>query len=538
MSTPATRVAAAPPPGYRFTFEPHAPRVRVVADGITLADSDRVMVMAETRLAPVLYFPREQVRMDLLEASGYQTHCPFKGNATHYSLRREERLVENLAWSYETPLAGAEAIAGYVAFYADRVDGTFEDESAQVTSIAAPGAGYANPLLGWVLHEAPHLASAESLTDALARAARVAGVPLMRLSVVLQTLHPQLVGVNFRWSSASGEIEVFEATEETRAGPMYLRSPLKPIFEGAGGIRRRLDIPDAVLDFGILEDLRAEGATDYVAMPLPFSDGTLHALTVTSDRPGGFSTEHLGYLYEVLGMIGRLYEVHALRRTAVTLLDTYLGPHAGEQVLSGRIRRGDGEDIRAVIWFCDLRDSTPLAQSMSRAEFLGLLNEFFDCLAGAVIAHGGQVLRFIGDAALAIFPVEDADCGWKASECLSAERAREQALAAAVEAAQRMDAANQRRTAKGWQPLRYGLALHEGEVTYGNIGTAERLEFTVIGEAANLAARVESMCKTLGEPALVSAEFARHFPGRFVSLGRHPLRGVAGEQEIFALRER
>ena len=216
----------------------------------------------------------------------------------------------------------------------------------------------------------------------------------------------------------------------------YLNSPLVPIFEGAGGIRRRLDIPDPVLDFGILEELHGEGVTDYVAMPMTFLDGQINVLTLASDRPGGFSTAELGHVYEILGQLGRLYELHNMRRTAVTLLDTYLGRHAGERVLTGSIKRGDGENIEAVIWFCDLRESTPLAQSMSQEEFLGALNQFFDCMAGAVLAHGGQVLRFIGDAALAIFPMADSDAAAQARTC---------ALAAAVEADRRIGEVNEKR---------------------------------------------------------------------------------------------
>jgi adenylate cyclase len=262
-------------------------------------------------------------------------------------------------------------------------------------------------------------------------------------------------------------------------------------------------------------------------MPMTFLDGQINVLTLASDRPGGFSTADLGNVYEILAPLGRLYELHNMRRTAVTLLDTYLGRHAGERVLTGSIKRGDGEHIEAVIWFCDLRASTPLAQSMSHEEFLGVLNQFFDCMAGAVLEHGGQVLRFIGDAALAIFPVASIDVG---------PRAHAQALAAAVDAGRRIDEINEKRAKKTWSLLEYGIGLHAGDVTYGNIGTPERLEFTVVGDAANYAARLESLCKSLGRPVLASAEFAQHFPDRFQSLGCHELRGIQGEQEILALK--
>jgi adenylate cyclase len=220
-----------------------------------------------------------------------------------------------------------------------------------------------------------------------------------------------------------------------------------------------------------------------------------------------------------------------LQHKAASLLDTYLGPHAGERVLNGLIRRGDGEDIRAVIWFCDLRGSTPLAQSMSRDEFLACLNDFFDCVAGAVLDQGGQILRFIGDAALAIFPIEDE------SDTTGLQASCQRAIAAAREASARMKSYNAGRVKVSAPELGYGIGLHVGEVTYGNIGTGNRLEFTVIGEAANLAARIESLCKTLGEPVLLSADFATCNPDQVVSLGEHSLQGIDAPVEIFALRD-
>jgi len=522
--------------GYRFTFEPYPHRVRVRCAGLTVADSAAVMRLSETRLAPVYYFPRADVRMDLMRPSDYVSHCPFKGNASHYTFVHDSHAIENLLWSYEDPLDEARAIKDYVAFYPDRVDAIEDCDGTQADGEQAASAESANPLLPWLLQEAPRLATPEALTGGLASHLRLAGIPVSRLAVVIRTLHPQVIGTNYRWSAVSGEVEVFQATRARLNTEEYTNSPLLPIFEGAGGIRRRLDIPDPVLDYGILKELLEAGASDYVAMPMAFSDGQLHALTLTTDRRGGFTTTELGHVYEILGVLGRLYEGYAMRRTAITLLETYLGQHAGERVLDGQIARGDGEDVEAVIWFCDLRDSTPLAQSMSRADFLSCLNDFFDCMAGAVLDQGGQVLRFIGDAALAIFPVASAESAWMQC-CTSPEGARERALAAAAEAQRRIAELNARRAASGQAALRYGLALHVGEVTYGNIGTATRLEFTVIGSAANEAARVESLCKTLHEPALLSQAFARHYPGRFVSLGRHSLRGIEGEQEIFALRE-
>jgi len=519
---------------YGFTFTHFRHRVRAEAAGIVIADSDGVMIMKETRLPPVYYFPRQDVRMDLMRATGHRTICPFKGNASYWNLETGAGQIENLMWSYEDPLPDASHIKDYVAFYPDLLDQlAVDDEAAEQSEPAESESVYSNPLLAWLLRDAPQIQSARELTDTLARKMLSAGIPLWRLAVIIRTLHPQVNALAYRWWRKEGTTEEFRVPHEALTDPVYLNSPLVPIYEGAGGVRRRLDISDPLLDYPILEDLVAEGATDYVAMPMTFTDGQINVVTLAADRRGGFTTSDLGHIHEIIAVLGRLYEVHAMRFRAASLLDTYLGSHAGERVLDGLVKRGDGENIDAIIWFCDLRDSTPLAESMSRAEFLSLLNGFFDAMAGAVLDNGGQVLRFIGDAALAIFPIGDGgDAG-----AVSPEEARRNALAAADDAQQRIAAINLTRTDAGTPLIRYGMALHPGAVTYGNIGTQNRLEFTVIGDAANTAARVEALCKTLGRPLLVSADFAQHFPERFESLGQHALRGVGESQEIFALRE-
>ena len=207
-------------------------------------------------------------------------------------------------------------------------------------------------------------------------------------------------------------------------------------------------------------------------------------------------------------------------RKARNILDAYLGPNAGAKVLAGQIKRGDGEDIHAVIWFCDLRDSTALADSMSRRDFLSILNEYFECTLEPVLQRKGEVLRFIGDAALAIFPID----GRPREACAAAVEAAREALA-------RMEKANKKRPL----PLRFGIGLHLGELTYGNIGTPGRIEFTVIGAAANEAARIESLCKQLEVDLLVSEHVARVLPIRWRSMGSHTLRGVGDKIELFTL---
>ena len=518
-------------PDYQLSFAPHKGRVRAVFAGVTVADSKRVMVMDETRLAPVYYLPRKDVRMDLLTRTEQRSHCPFKGNASYWSLAVGERQVDDVMWSYEDPLPDAAAIRDYVAFYANQMDAWYEGDE-QVDSAKKDLSGYQNPLLSWLLNDAPAVEGPKRLTNAFAEHLLAVGIPVWRLGVIVRTLHPQIVGVSYRWWRPKLAVEELSLGYDRLDTPAWLNSPLVPIFEGAGGIRRRLDIPNPVFDYPILVDLHSEGVTDYVAMPMTFSDGQINVLTLATDHPGGFTTADLGHVYEILSVLGRIYEVHAMRHRAVTLLDTYLGQHAGQRVLSGDIKRGDGQTIHAVIWFCDLRDSTPLAQSMSREEFLGALNQFFDCMTGAVLDAGGQVLRFIGDAALAIFPLGDCDL-----EGDVPPEACRLAVSAIRDAVARLHVLNIRRSEKGWDTLRYGIALHLGEVTYGNIGTENRLEFTVIGDAANRAARIESMCKTLNEPVLLSEQVARYFPDECRLLGLHVLRGIDEPLPIYALNQ-
>lgn len=226
-----------------------------------------------------------------------------------------------------------------------------------------------------------------------------------------------------------------------------------------------------------------------------------------------------------------------MRRSAEDLLKTYLGERTGARVLAGRTKRGEGERIHAVIWLCDLRESTRLSEALPVEDFFRSLNEFFDCTAGAVLEHGGEVLSYIGDAVLAIFAIEGPERPLREA-CFREEGACAAALAAARGARRRVDALNRRRNARGEPPLEFGLAIHVGDVMYGNLGVPQRMQFTVIGAAANEAARLAGMCKEMGRWVLVSSAFPPCFPDQMVSLGHHILRGVGTPQELFTLIDR
>jgi adenylate cyclase len=398
-----------------------------------------------------------------------------------------------------------------------------------------------NVLIDWLLTEGLNIQRPSDLVARLGHRMVEIGMPLCRLRVTLRTLHPQYLGTSYTWTRGSEEVEEFLPTYEILLTDQYLKSPYAGIFEGAGGIRRRLDVPGIILDFPILEDLRDAGATDYIALPLLFSDGKINALTLAADRPGGFTTAEIESINRMVPLLAQLMECHALRRTATTILETYLGRLSGARVLKGLIKRGDGENIHALIWFSDLRGSTRLADRIPRQAFLHLLNDYFECMAGAVLDHGGEVLRFIGDAALAIFPIGAVDADPQAARpadhthVRAHQEASEAAIEAARDAVRRVAAINAERQSRGDRTIGFGIGLHLGEVLYGNIGTPRRLEFSVVGAAANEAARIESMTKVLDKSVLISEAVAQVARQPLVDLGSHALRGVSDPQRLFTL---
>jgi len=381
------------------------------------------------------------------------------------------------------------------------------------------------PVIDWLLGRVPPApGSPEQAMLHLCKSLVSCGIALSRVAVFVRTLHPNVAGRGFFWRAEREEVEVDSAEHDWFGSEDHLRSPIHAVWTKNARIRRRLADPACPMDFPVLADLRAEGATDYLAVPLRFLSGEVHVATFATRRPGGFTEAELAALDRVLAHFARVVEIYGHMRKARNILDAYLGPSAGEKVLAGRIKRGDAEDIDAVIWFCDLRESTALADSMGRREFLRLLNEYFECVLGPVLERGGQVLRFIGDAALAIFPIDGGPQAGPKQACA-------RALAAAREALARMEKLNQARPRR----LRFGIGLHLGQLTYGNVGTPTRIEFTVVGAAANEAARIESLCKDLNVDLLVSEPVARELPGEFRSLGSHTLRGVGDKMELFTL---
>jgi len=506
--------------------EPVSQIIRVEFGGEVVAESAKALLLRESSRVPVYYFPRADVNLDLFERTELTTLCPFKGIAHYWNLQAGERSAENAAWSYKSPDESVPEIEGYISFYWDRMDAWFADGEPIHTPDRERAVSGINPLMDWTMNEAWEASSNSDLVQKFSRCLVNNGIPVHRFRLIIRTLHPLLYARVFSWTHGQDTVTEFEADLAVIESDEFLNSPFAAIIDGASGVRRRLDVDNPQLDYPVLKDLKEQGITDYVAMPVAFSDGQVNVFSITTDRPGGFSTEDLGYIYEIMPLFSRLVEMHYVRRTAETILDTYLGKQTGRRVLDGKIKRGDGDNVYAVIWFCDLRNSTPLSESMERSDFLAMLNQFLEAMAGAVLDNGGEVLRYIGDAALAIFPITG-DVG------LATPEATRKAAKAARDAIKRMGEVNAARRNAGDEEIGFGIGLHLGDVTYGNIGAPTRLEFTVIGAAANEAARIESLTKTLGEPVLMSAKFNECYPSKLRSVGKHDLRGVPGTHEVF-----
>lgn len=383
--------------------------------------------------------------------------------------------------------------------------------------------------LDWLVRDTTGQPFADNLFGEFCGRLREEGLPLDRATLHLRTLHPQFMGARFLWRADVEGVDISTVEPSVLEDARFLNSPIKALYDGAEGIRQRLHLPAPPEgeSYGIYADLRAEGMTDYVALPMQFTDGKRHATTWSTRQPGGFATADLVELNDLLPVLAMAVEIRGNRRITKNLLNAYVGRYAGERILSGDIRRGSGATLRAAIWNCDLRGFTHISETWPRDDVISWLNEYFDVMAGPVEKHGGEILKFVGDGMLAIFRLDGAG-------------ACDHALTAAAEARRGMRELNRRRIERGSFELGFGLALHVGDVMYGNIGTATRLDFTVIGPAVNVTSRLQTLTKELRRQVLLSAPFAFMCDGaaeRLASIGRFPLRGVEAPLEVFGLAE-
>ena len=378
----------------------------------------------------------------------------------------------------------------------------------------------------WLVGPARRIASGARAFDEFAWRMLATGLPLLRVTMHSTTLHPQYLGATFVWWRTTGQTVQTLIAHEVRDLIRDEENPVRRVVVGGETLRRRIDVPDAVLDFPILHDLKAQGATDYLALPVAGAHGGYnYMVSYVTDRPGGFAEPEIADLTRVSQRLPVVADMYSQRSIASNVLNAYLGAKTGRRVLAGQIRRGTGEEISAVLWSSDLRAFTARSDRLPGERMIALLNALFDAQAKAIHDHGGEILKFIGDGLLAIFPIETPGA--------AAEAARH-ALDAAIEALAAVRGLGDELAAAGEPPLEIVVALHAGTVIYGNIGAADRLDFTVIGPAVNLVSRVEAVAKTLNLPIVVSDEFARAYAGPLRSLGTHQLRGLAAPHELFA----
>ena len=382
-------------------------------------------------------------------------------------------------------------------------------------------------IAAWLVDGARSAARSEDVLTEFCARLTASGLPLWRVAVYVYTLHPDIVARRFLWRPGQAT-DVAEASFAMAKAEELSTSPIAHIRTTGESIRRRVGDPDCPIDFAFLNELRQEGVSDYLGLPLRFTNGEIHVATFTTRQAGGFTDAEVGALERIVPPLARVAEVRALRRTAINLLDAYVGRKAGERILGGRIQRGDAEAIRAVIWLSDMRGFTKLADSLPPQSLLAILNTFYDGLVPAIEAEGGEVLKFIGDGLLAIFHI--ADEGEVGDACARALRAARRAKKA-IEALPPVGDPN------APTQLRFGLALHVGEVLYGNIGAGSRLDFTCIGPAVNLAARLEKIAAKLGRTIVGSDAFARRLPEDFVELGAFELAGFRSAETVHGLRE-
>ncbi len=389
--------------------------------------------------------------------------------------------------------------------------------------------GLGAPILGgevdrWLLVDGPQIDSEIELFDELCWRLVGDGVPLWRASLHIGTLHPQIRGVGARWWRDRKVIEDYRILHGSEETDEYKLSPIRKTSERGTPVRYRLDHP--IPEFPLLEKIRQAGGTDYFALALNRTFRRFPTVVWGTDRPGGFSDAEIAKLEDINPALAAIVDTRAVRRISANLLDTYLGPQAGRRILNGQIFRAQGERMRAVIMMTDMRNFTGLSDRLAGDEVIELLDEYFDAVASPVQERKGEILKFMGDGVLAIFPAED-------DEDFAPSSLR--ALEAATEGLERLATVNKSRMERDMPELRIGVGLHLGEVIYGNVGSTDRLDFTVIGPAVNLASRIEGLTKRLLRPLLTSSAFAEICPRPLVSLGFHPVRGLYQPEEVFGL---
>ena len=381
----------------------------------------------------------------------------------------------------------------------------------------------------WLIAQALDDADIEPIIYGCCERLQAAGIPLIRGYFAFSVLHPLHSALGVTWMRGEGSSVADYPHVPGGLNPGFAKSPhYYMIKRGLDTMRIPLDRKERQYAFPILDELMKEGVTDYLAFTVEFQAGKGNGMlgSWATDHSAGFSDNDIATLLHVQRSLAVATKMAVKNQLMRNLVKTYLGKQSGKRVLNGRIKRGDGETIKAAIWYADLRSSTLMADTLPRNEYIDTLNTFFDATGGAVMQQGGQILSFIGDAVLAIFPVDDKG-NTPAVVC-------ERALDAASLARAKVHEINIGRGMAGKSPLDFGIGLHLGEVTYGNVGVPSRLTFSVFGAAVNEVARLDGLTKALGEPVLATKAFADALVHDWRPLGQHVMKGVGRKMKVFA----
>jgi len=388
------------------------------------------------------------------------------------------------------------------------------------------------PIREWLVDQALGRADIVAMFETMCQRLAGIGIPVARARLIWQTLHPLFSAETVIWDRGKqATLEHFPHQDE--ATEAWMQSPLRfVIANNVPVLRRQLFGVNETLDFPILSDLKEQGFTDYLVLATPLEDAGVRdedgrgiIVTWSSDRAGGFSDADLTALQDIQRIFAVACKTAIQASISTNIATTYLGQRAGRSVLNGQIRRGDGQHTPAVVWFSDLRNSTAFAESLPADAYFSLLNSYFEATAGPLVDHGGEVLDFIGDAVLGIFPYADMGGLEDAARRANAALDRTIELAAAV---------NKARGDGGLERFKFGVGLNIGEVKFGNIGIPQRLSFSVIGQTVNEVARIEAMTKLLQQPVLAGGGLAGLNPERWRSVGAHKLDGLLDPVELFA----
>lgn len=377
----------------------------------------------------------------------------------------------------------------------------------------------------WLYSDASQLNGTLEIVSEMASRLRDGNVPVDRATTGIWVVHPNVRAEASVWTS-DGTKELRLYTADNNSDEDYQGSPIQRVHQTVQAVRVRISrFPEEAEEFAVTIELRDEGYTDYIALPMPFSDGSVKVASFATKAPGGFGSGHISVFESLIRPLALVCELKTLRRTAETVLDTYVGPRAGSKVLDGTTRRGQGEWIKAVVSFADIRGFTRLSNTLPADMIVNFLNKYFGAMTAAVEAHGGEVLKFIGDEVMAIFPYQTDE---------EARDAARRALLAARDTLGKIDEINTSNTCAQTPDLSVGIALHAGDVFYGNVGSETRLDFTVVGPVVNLAARIAELAKDLRREVLVSDALSDIMGCRSGLFGRYQVKGFDEPVSVYS----